>query len=497
MNLTGRFIIDGYDLYEAFRVVVQEADGLDVLPKVKKRTEYDWPEESGVDVDTTTDLTYEAHDITLDCYVQESTYADAVKRINGVVKLLSSDGLHLLGSQLRQRLYPVLLQEVTGYKRITPAHASAIYVQFTLKLRCPMPETRIGSVTVEASEQVTLAVPTGKDFTVWWGDGTVNENTLTHTYAEAGTYTVLIAGTGVTSVVITGINVAEFSYPATGDITHVDVSHTSEEAWQMALALLQAVNDAINVADDAYTTAAEAAQAINEHAQAATNPHPDTTSQTFAAVTITPLKSDASGGSIPAVIYTWFKGLFASLVDGLVVSFFVGILTVLKDLATRVGLLEDKFILRYVVPVDTNVIILTTDKNGGLFNFQNGTELEISFNFNHPPSTNGVELCLLNSEVLEASKYVYSTTPTSSFPTTTASQTNAYNVRGKLTCVILNDEAFLSVDTHILYSGNTYAGSLFNGRTVGKNMAAINKITFIRGLSGSILAGSEILIHKK
>jgi len=234
MNLTGRFIIDGYDLYEAFKVVVQEAQGLDVLPKVKKRTEYDWPEESGVDVDATTDLTYEAHDITLDCYVQESTYADAVKRINGVVKLLSSDGFHLLGSQLRQRLYPVLLQEVAGYKRITPASASAVYVQFTLKLRCPKPETRIGNATVEASGQVTLVVPTGKDFTVWWGDGTVNENTLTHTYTEAGTYTVLIAGTGVTSVVITGINVAEFSYPATGDIIHVDVSHTSEEAWELA-----------------------------------------------------------------------------------------------------------------------------------------------------------------------------------------------------------------------------------------------------------------------
>lgn len=296
MNLAGRFIIDGYDLYEAFKVVVQEAQGLDVLPKVKKRTERDWPEESGVDVDTTTDLTYEAHDIILDCYVQESTYADAVKRINGVVKLLSSDGYHLLGSQLRQRLYPVLLQEVIGYKRITPASASAVYVQFTLKLRCPLPETRIGNATVEADEEVTLVIPTAKDFTVWWGDGTVNENTLTHTYAEAGTYTVLIAGTGVTSVVITGINIAEFSYPATGDITHVDVSHTSEEAYQRAVSIESG------------------------------------------------LKSVTNGGSVPDADYNWFKGVYASLVDGSVISWIKGIVNRLKDAVTRITALENNLI---------------------------------------------------------------------------------------------------------------------------------------------------------
>jgi hypothetical protein len=207
MNLAGRFTIDGYGLYETFGVVVQEANGLDMLPKVKKRDEFNWPEESGVDIDTTTDLTFEAQDITLDCYVQESSYSDAIKRINGVIKLLSGDGLHLLGSQLRQRLYPVLLEEITGYKRITPASASAVYLQFTLKLRCPMPETRMGSATVEASGEISLVVPTGKDFTVWWGDGAVNENTLSHTYAEAGTYTVLIAGTGVKFANITGTGV--------------------------------------------------------------------------------------------------------------------------------------------------------------------------------------------------------------------------------------------------------------------------------------------------
>lgn len=76
-----------------------------------------------------------------------------------------------------------------------------------------------------------------------------------------------------------------------------------------------------------------------------------TDSPEFADTLITGLKSDANGGSIPAAIYTWFKGIFASLVDGSVKSYIIGILTVLKDLATRVGLLEDNSYLdRFKVP---------------------------------------------------------------------------------------------------------------------------------------------------
>lgn len=438
MNLAGRFIIDGYDLYEAFKVVVQEAQGLDVLPKVKKRTEYDWPEESGVDVDATTDLTYEAHDITLDCYVQESTYADAVKRINGVVKLLSSDGYHLLGSQLRQRLYPVLLQEVTGYKRITPASASAIYVQFTLKLRCPLPETRIGNATVEASGQVTLVVPTGKDFIVWWGDGTVNENTLTHTYTEAGTYTVLIAGTGVTSVVITGINIAEFSYPATGDITHVDVSHTSEEAYQRAVSIESG------------------------------------------------LKADDNGGSVPASLYGWFKGLFPSLVDGSVKSWIVGIVTQLKWLTDNIG--GGGYLLKYTVPTNTSAISLTVDKNGNAFNFVEGDKIEIVLRLVSDVTTDPrLRLNNITTDV-----YRYGAFGFTSFGLGTIGR-NTFGGIIELTVFAAEVYGFCSIINETGTTRNTNTQAL---KTIGLNASSISSIQIFHG-ANLILAGSEILIRKK
>lgn len=451
MNLAGRFTIDGYDLYEAFKVVVQEAQGLDVLPKVKKRTEYDWQEESGVDVDATTDLTYEAHDITLDCYVKESTYADAVKRINGVVKLLSSDGFHLLGSQLRQRLYPVLLQEVTGYKRITPAISSSIYVQFTLKLRCPMPETRIGNVTVEADEEVTLVIPTDKDFTVWWGDGTVNENTLTHTYTEAGTYTVLIAGTGVTSVVITGINVAEFSYPATGDITHVDVSHTSEEAYQRAVSIESG------------------------------------------------LKSDSNGGSIPAAIYTWFKGLFTALVEGSVKSYIIGLLTVVKDLAVRVGLLEDKLVLEYIVPVDTFSVVITQDKNGNPLNLSGEFEISRLSPFGNNIISTGVASLFINN----ITGNIYKQTYENGILNAVNTRGGAYYSHSRFDIIVNNGIMSWHLKNWLTDGELTYP-SVYNaaGHSM-KSLQIINSITKLEfkdsasGVYKLIKAGTIITIRRK
>lgn len=259
--LAGRWMVDGYDLFEAYKIVVTEADGLDVAPKVKKRDEHDWPDESGVEVDTATTLVYDPLDIKLQCYVIESTFADAVKRINGLTVLIASSGVHLLGSSLRKRLYPILLQEISDYKRVTKANADKVVLEFSVKLRCHMPENRMGVADVVADDEVTLVIPTGKDFTVWWGDGSKTVNTLTHIYEQTGIYTVLISGTGVTSALITatGVIIDEYSYPASGDITHVDVSPTSGEAYAKALeAIAELTFSANEITESKVLTTADA-----------------------------------------------------------------------------------------------------------------------------------------------------------------------------------------------------------------------------------------------
>lgn len=57
--------------------------------------------------------------------------------------------------------------------------------------------------------------------------------------------------------------------------------------------------------------------------------------------TIDGLKDETSGGEVPDEDYNWFKSLYASLVDGSVKSWIMGLVNQLKALADRVGLIDD------------------------------------------------------------------------------------------------------------------------------------------------------------
>jgi len=96
-------------------------------------------------------------------------------------------------------------------------------------------------------------------------------------------------------------------------------------------------------------------------------------------VLIEELKSDGNGGIIPNNDYSAFKTFFAGLVDKSVKSFIRGLVSWVNSLVVRVGLLEDKYILKYVVPTNVASVILTQDKYGNTFNFVEGDEIEISF----------------------------------------------------------------------------------------------------------------------
>jgi len=201
MAIKGRFLIDDFDLFQTYSCIVRSVDGLDVMPKVKAREQHNWPDESGVEVDTATSIKYEALDISMNLTVVEATFKDAVKKINELIILLSGDGYHLLTSVLRGKVYPVLLQEISGYKQLTSAIANRIGLEFSIKLLGPLPELRMGSaiITVDIPSIVTINSNTDKKVTMWWGDGTSSTGTgeLTHTYTTIGTYTVLVGGTGV------------------------------------------------------------------------------------------------------------------------------------------------------------------------------------------------------------------------------------------------------------------------------------------------------------
>lgn len=69
--------------------------------------------------------------------------------------------------------------------------------------------------------------------------------------------------------------------------------------------------------------------------------------------TIDGLKDETSGGEVPDEDYNWFKSLYASLVDGSVKSWIMGLVNQLKALFDRTDELEWRvFGQRYELPVD-------------------------------------------------------------------------------------------------------------------------------------------------
>lgn len=103
----------------------------------------------------------------------------------------------------------------------------------------------------------------------------------------------------------------------------------------------------------------------------------ETDSPKFASLQSKALQSATNGGQIPDTDYSWFKGLFAGLQDKFIFSWIYGLIMLVKDALTRVGLLEDKLILDYTAPADSYEIELTLDKKGNALNIDYPFSIEI------------------------------------------------------------------------------------------------------------------------
>lgn len=112
-------------------------------------------------------------------------------------------------------------------------------------------------------------------------------------------------------------------------------------------------------ASDAISIAEQAAHTVGEHVENITNPHPTNITQNFDGVNLNKLKSNETGGTIDKSVYDWFKGLFPGLQDSSVLSFLIGKLYILKDLATRVGILENKTLFEITLAEDAVRVDIT------------------------------------------------------------------------------------------------------------------------------------------
>lgn len=128
------------------------------------------------------------------------------------------------------------------------------------------------------------------------------------------------------------IEIMVFDYPADIDLltsrvkacedsstTAVDMAEqavaVAGDANSLASQSAQAAQQAAEIAEGAAISAGEAVQAINEHAQAVTNPHATNVTQEFAEVKVTTLKDVTSGGIVADTVWTWLGATASSVLS--------------------------------------------------------------------------------------------------------------------------------------------------------------------------------------
>ena len=218
-----------------------------------------------------------------------------------------------------------------------------------------------------------------------------------------------------------------------------------------------------------------------------------TDSPEFADTQITTLAAEAT---YTPTVWTYLVGLFTTVPKS-ALQHLVKLWGVVNNLAVRVGLLEDKYILRYVVPVNTNYIDLTLDKNGNAINIAEGETFEIIIPIREWVNPSGTSR--INLRFNGVASNIYRVGNTGPFSNMMTQGSNYFNndVRVKLTLVGGN------LHGHTMAyqenpKGTFVAGTpqMYGCRTDGYSFSAINRIELLVANANEIPAGVVILLKK-
>lgn len=307
------------------------------------------------------------------------------------------------------------------------------------------------------------------------------------------------------------IRVTAFDYPPEIDTLNgrVDAVETSitgitqlvqeatmaaTEAAESAEEASTAATEAIAVANSATETATNANQAIIQHTDSTTNPHDITTSQEFAEVIVTGLKSSSNGGDVPDDDYNWFKSLYASLVDGSVKSWIMGLVNQLKSLASRVLNLEYVQTVIYTVPGDCTSVTITQFPDGRPLNIQDGEKVEIIIRIPYVGSSSGGRLAIQLNGI---SSNIYRWGGAGLLAGVPLAGINLLNALYQPNFTLIKGEVLGMTNAYQQTTSGTWSAApqLYSFTTEGLNATQITSIR-IYGYSGTVIipAGEKIII---
>ena len=166
---------------------------------------------------------------------------------------------------------------------------------------------------------------------------------------------------------------------------------------------------------------------------------------------------------------------------------------VVNNLAVRIGLLEDQYILKYVVPVNTTSINLTTDRYGNAFNFVEGDVLDIYLRV-LPFVGLGSNRVNLQINNITSNDYIWSSI---AFPSFAFAGNVYYGHSGRASLWIDNGYVAGELSGEMFLTASTYAPQNF-AFFLRVPVGAITSLRlFVANTNFPIPAGTTILIKKR
>lgn len=197
-----------------YGVHVTASKGLVGRPELKNTSKkYDWDYLHGEWVDLNS-LRYKAREITLSCWIKDTSEMNAVTKLNNFIKELKKNELiRLTITFLRNNGNPIdpgtpnanhslfYLVRLSNPGNVTYKwHRGKQVLKFDITLTEPSPVKRVYKVVGTDVGSVTMTFTSTSEFDVYWGDGNKaidnigTEQSLTHAYGTVGTHYLIITG---------------------------------------------------------------------------------------------------------------------------------------------------------------------------------------------------------------------------------------------------------------------------------------------------------------
>lgn len=119
MDFSGRYFIDGIDLWNFKTIVSRGSEDFLRYPARKQSMEHNWPNQNGVEVDLTK-VYFDARDITLECAIICQSEADFWTSYKGLLALMAQPG--------KRRIE---IAEFSGQQFFVHYKDCAVYSRFT------------------------------------------------------------------------------------------------------------------------------------------------------------------------------------------------------------------------------------------------------------------------------------------------------------------------------------------------------------------------------